>query len=126
MAILHVEDQAVIRDIVSRALTACGFAVVSADGVGTAKVAVRERDDLTGALLDVRLKDGSGIELYQWIAVERPGLVGRVAFLTGSAEADAQGPLRAIGCPIVGKPFEIAELVRLAAEWERAAGASPR
>jgi two-component system KDP operon response regulator KdpE len=120
MAILHVEDQAVIRDVVRRALEARGFTVVSADGVAAAKLLVTERADLVGALLDVRLRDGNGVELYEWIIMQNPRLAACVAFVTGSADADARGALERLGRPILGKPFEIADLWDLATEWERA------
>jgi len=118
MAILHVEDQAVIREVVKRALEAHGFSVVSAEGVAAAKDAVMERDDLTGALMDIRLRDGSGIDLCEWIAVHRPSLAARSAFVTGSADAEARGRLAKLGCRILSKPFEIADLLRLVADWE--------
>ena len=122
MAILHVEDQAVIRDVVCRALAARGFTVVSADSVAAAKLVISERTDLTGAFLDVRLRDGNGIALYEWIAERRPRLAVCVAFLTGSADADARGALAKVGRPVLGKPFEIADLWRIASEWERGGG----
>lgn len=120
MAILHVDDQAVIRDVVRRALEARGFTVVSAEGVAAAKRAVLERNDLVGVLLDVRLRDGNGVELYEWITVTRPRLATCVAFVTGSADADAQGDLPRLGRPILPKPFEITDLWDLATHWERA------
>jgi DNA-binding NtrC family response regulator len=119
MAILHVEDQAVIRDVVRRALAARGFTVVAAESIAAAKLLVSERADLTGVLLDVRLRDGSGIDLYEWIVERRPGLAARVAFLTGSADADAHGSLAKLGRPVLGKPFDITDLWRIASEWER-------
>lgn len=100
------------------ALTAFGFDVVSADGVGAAKLALGARGDVTGALLDVELRDGSGVELYEWITANYARLIGRVAFLTGSAEADLSQGAHATSCPVLAKPFDIADLVRLAAEWE--------
>ena len=125
MAILHVDDQPALREIVRQALKAFGFAVVSVDGVHAAKQALAARSDLTGALLDVRLRDGSGVELYRWIAVNHPGLAGRVAFLTGSVDSEGNQALHATGCRILPKPFEIIDLSRLAAEWESAASAAP-
>jgi DNA-binding response OmpR family regulator len=125
VAILHVEDQEVIRDVVRRALEAHGFTVVSADSVRAGRRAVAERDDLTGALLDIRLKDGTGVELYEWIVAEKPALAGRVAFLTGSAETWTSGSLASYGCQVVSKPFEIAELARLASAWETNAETAP-
>ena len=127
MAILHVEDQAVIREIVRRALEAHGFSVVSVDGVVAAKAAVMERDDLTGALVDIRLRDGSGIDLCEWIAVHRRGLAAHVAFLTGSADVEARERLAKLRCRILSKPFEITDLLALAADWEGVAHVeSPR
>lgn len=125
MAILHVEDSESVRDVVHRALTAFGFAVVSVEGVRAAKLALAEHADIAGALLDVRLRDGSGIDLYQWIAAERPNLAPRVAFLTGSADAEAFGRLAATGCPVIRKPFEIVDLTRFAAEWVTMADPRP-
>ena len=105
MAILHVDDQPALREIVRQALKAFGYAVVSADGVDAAKLALDGRDDITGALLDVRLRDGSGVELCEWITVHHPRLAGRVAFLTGSVDADHNQALHATGCRILSKPF---------------------
>jgi len=124
VAILHVEDQQSIREVVGRALHAFGFAVLSADGVNAAKLALAERDDVRGALLDVRLRDGSGVDLYHWIVANRPDLARRVVFLTGSANAEALDRLAATGCPVLTKPFEIADLVRVAAGWEGPVDAS--
>ena len=118
MAILHVDDQAAIREIVRRALEAFGFAVVSADSVRAATLALAEQPDLAGAFLDLRLRDGDGGQLYEWIRNHRPDLVGRVAFLTGSADTALYTWLAATGCPVVSKPFEITELVTLASAWE--------
>ena len=125
MAILHVDDQPALREIVRQALKAFGFAVVSVDGVHDAKVALGARDDLTGALLDVRLRDGSGVELYEWITVNHPRRSGRVAFLTGSVDSDGNQALQATGCRVLPKPFEIIDLSRLAGEWEGAGSATP-
>lgn len=120
MAILHVDDQEAVRAIVARAHESFGFAVVSADGVRAAKLAITARGDLTGAFLDVRLLDGSGVDLYEWIGVHRPALAARVAFLTGDAES--RDSLATLDRPIIVKPFELGALRRFAAEWEPAAG----
>jgi len=126
MAILHVEDSDSVRDVVHRALTAFGFAVVSVEGVSAAKAALAERADIAGALLDIQLRDGSGIDLYHWLVVHRPDLAERVAFVTGSADAQSSAPLAAIDRPIIRKPFDIIDLRRFAAEWQGEANSSPR
>ena len=94
--------------------------------VGAAKLALAERDDVTSALLDIRLRDGTGLDLYGWIGVHRPALAPRVAFVTGSASAEALEPRAAIGCPVLTRPFEMDELRRLVAEWETVADAGER
>ena len=126
MTVLHVEDQPVIREVVRRELEPSGFTIVSVEGVGAAKLALAERDDVTSALLDIRLRDGSGLDLYDWIGVHHPALARRVAFVTGSAGAEALEPLAAIGCPVLTNPFEIADLRRLVAEWESVADVGGR
>jgi len=126
VAILHVDDQVAIREIVRRALEAFGFAVVSADGARAAKLALAEQPDLAGALLDMRLRDGDGGQIYEWIRDHRPDLMGRVAFLTGSADTALHAQLAATGCPVLSKPFEITELVTLAAAWEGRDELEPR
>ena len=117
MAILHVDDHDALRDVVRRALATHGFAVLSADGVASAKRALEGRDDVTGALLDLGLRDGSGADLYDWLVARRPTLVGRVAFVTGGGGVPA-ARLAATGCPVLEKPFALSDLVRLAEEWE--------
>ena len=124
MAILHVEDNAAIREVVRRALEAFGFSVASVDGVRAAKLTLTDRHDIAGVLLDVRLGDGSGVDLYWWIAAQQPDLAQRVAFLTGSADAEAFAPLAAIGCPVLRKPFDLADLKRFATEWESRANST--
>ena len=126
MTILHVEDSDSVRRAVHRALTVFGLAVVSVEGVGAAKAALAERTDITGALLDIQLGDGSGIDLYLWISTHLPDLAERVAFVTGSADAQSSAPLAAIGRPIIRKPFDITDLRRFAVEWQGEANSTPR
>jgi DNA-binding NtrC family response regulator len=122
VVILHVDDEPAIRSVVRRALQALGLEVVSAEGVGAAKAALAERRDVTGAFLDVQLGDGNGLELYAWIGEHHPALRGRIAFITGSGDTQFYDPMMALGCPVLQKPFEIADLRRLAAAWSGADG----
>jgi DNA-binding response OmpR family regulator len=124
VAILHVEDHEPTRDVVRRALYAHGIAVVSADGVTAAKHALATREDVTGALLDLRLGDSSGLEFYAWLVIHRPALAARVAFVSGGGTELARR-VAALGRPMLEKPFEIADLVRIASQWEGVDASGP-
>jgi CheY-like chemotaxis protein len=118
--ILHVDDELAIREVVRRVLEMSGVTVVSADGVRAAKVIVTGHHDVSGAFLDVQLEDGNGVELCEWIREHRPSLARRVAFVTSSSDPVMLEHLASLGCPVLRKPFEVADLRRLAAVWERA------
>jgi DNA-binding NtrC family response regulator len=120
MAILNVDDDDSVRSAYHRALTVFGFTVVSVDGVRAATIALAERPNISGAFLDFWLGDGTAMNVYQWIAVHRPDLAHRIAFVAGDAEL--LPALAAIGCPVLRKPCDPDDLIRLAAEWEAAAG----
>jgi DNA-binding NtrC family response regulator len=125
MAILNVDDDDSVRSAYRRALTVFGFTVVSVEGVAAAKVALAERPDIAGAFLDFWLGDGTGMHVYQWVAVHRPDLAHRIAFVAGDAEAELLPALAALGCPVLRKPCDPEDFMRLAAawEWEASAGA---
>ena len=122
MTILHVEDHEATREVVRLALRAQGIAVVSVAGVAAAKQVLADRADVAGALLDLRLPDGSGFELYEWLSTHRPAVAARVAFVSGGG-TELASRLAAIGRPVFEKPFDLPTLVRVASDWERAQGA---
>jgi hypothetical protein len=100
------------------ALKAQGIAVISTNSVADAKSALAGRTDVAGALVDVHLRNESGIDFYHWLVTHHPSIAARVAFVTGGG-----GPLAdqavATGRPVIGKPFELADIVRLAVRWKR-------
>jgi len=121
LAILHVEDEPSVRNAVRRALQAYGFAVASVDGVSAAKLSLGERGDIVGALLDLRLGDGNGIDFYRWLLEHRPAIARCVAFMTATPDDGAFVGLKGTGCRVFDKPVDVTELVALVAEWEGAA-----
>jgi DNA-binding NtrC family response regulator len=124
VAILHVEDHAATRDVVRQAMKAGGIFVVSVEGVAAAKQAIAAGVEVAGALVDLRLSDGSGLELYEWLAAHHPALAARVAFVSGGG-AEIARRVAATGRPVFEKPFELADLVRLATRWENGSDRSP-
>src|SRR4051794_3612602 len=116
MAILHVEDHEAMRDLIRAALTACGILVISTDSIASATRALTDRTDVAGVFVDVHLRDGSGLEFYNWLVEHHPAIAPSVAFVTGG------GPLAdraaATGRQVLEKPFELDDVVRLAIGWE--------
>ena len=104
-----------MRDVIRVALTAHGIQVISVDSVAAATRAVAERTDVAGVLVDVHLRDGSGIEFYHWLVANRPSIAPCVAFVTGGGPLAAR--VSATGRQVLEKPFELSEVIRLATDW---------
>ena len=108
-SILVVEDEMLIRSVVSMYLRDCGFQVVEA---GNADEAVRVLE--SGLAVDLVFSDvnmpGSmnGFGLAEWLHHQRPGL--HLILTSGSRQKmDDLGKHR----PLLAKPYDHAELERL-------------
>ncbi|HWC74556.1 MAG TPA: response regulator [Gemmatimonadales bacterium] len=111
--ILVVDDEAGLRRVLERFLERHGYRVLSA---GTAEVAYELLgSDLADALLvDIHLPTMSGLALYLAIIHRWPSLEGRVAIMTGDAEADeVRTWLERHRCMVIRKPFNLQQVV----EW---------
>lgn len=65
-------------------------------------------------LCDVRMPGFGGDALYEYLTEHRPELVKRLVFITGdTASAQTRAFLRKAGRPVVEKPFDVAELLRI-------------
>lgn len=114
--ILIAEDEAQLRRVLQRALEQEGYRVLGAGSAETAyELLASERAD--AVLLDVHLPTMSGLALYLAIVNRWPALAGRIAIMTGDAEADdvrawvARNP-----CMLLRKPFNLREIF----DWLRA------
>jgi len=113
---LIVDDEPEVGKLLAEMLTAQRFRcdVVS---TGDAARSLLEQRDYDAILCDLRMPDLDGPALFDWLAVNRPHLCQRTAFVTGDTlGAAASGFLARAGRPIVEKPFVPAELRRLMAE----------
>ncbi len=114
--VLIAEDEAQLRRVLQRALEQEGYRVLGAGSAETAyELLASERAD--AVLLDVHLPTMSGLALYLAIVNRWPALAGRIAIMTGDAEADdvrawvARNP-----CMLLRKPFNLREIF----DWLRA------
>lgn len=124
--LLIVDDEAPLRRVLERMLRRQGLRVVGAGSAETAYelVAAEQPDAL---LLDIRLPTMSGLALYLAIVHRWPLLEGRIAIMTGDAEAEeVRTWLEHHRCVVIRKPFNLREVsdwlaavFRLSEERER-------
>ena len=122
--ILVVDDDASVRDLISKILTRYGFVVLEADGADRAlEVANAHRGDLHLVVADVVMASGSGVELARRLAAIRPGM--KTLLISGYAERSLM-PLKSgdVDAKFLQKPFAPTEL--LARVGELLAGDSLR
>ncbi|MBL8747939.1 MAG: MASE1 domain-containing protein [Planctomycetes bacterium] len=100
-AVLVVEDDPNVRDLVARTLRAAGHEVTVA-GDGETAVAVAARTPFDALVTDVVMPHCGGRELAERLRRSRPGL--RVLFVSGYADGALDGPLPARSA-FLAKPF---------------------
>ena len=113
---LLVDDEPVIRQALRRFFQRQGWEVDEAeDGAGALdRLMGRERTERDGyavIISDLRMPGVSGIDLYERLAAERPELLARLILSTGdSVSPEAADFLSRSSCPVLAKPFALAEL----------------
>ncbi len=108
--ILVVDDEAGLRRVLERILTRHGYRVLTAGSAETAYelLASEEADAL---LLDIHLPSMSGLALYLAIIHRWPALEGRIAIMTGDAEAEeVRTWLEHHRCTVIRKPFNLEQV----------------
>ena len=109
--ILLVDDEAGLRRVLERFLTGNGYRVLSA---GTAETAydLLNTEEADALLLDIHLPTMSGLALYLAIIHRWPRLEGRVAIMTGDAEAEeVRTWLEHHRCFVLRKPFNLRQVL---------------
>jgi len=108
--VLVVDDEAGLRRVLERHLDREGYRVLTAASAESAYelLAAESADAL---LLDIHLPTMSGLALYLAIVHRWPNLEGRVAVMTGDAEAvEVRTWLEHHNCPVIRKPFNLREV----------------
>ena len=122
--ILVVDDEAGLRRVLERILTRHGYRVLAAGSAETAYelLASEEADAL---LLDIHLPTMSGLALYLAIIHRWPALEGRIAIMTGDAEAEeVRTWLEHHRCTVIRKPFNLDQVTDWVAAVLRSRGRS--
>jgi len=108
--VLVVEDETALRRVLERHLSREGYRVL---GAGTAEAAYEllTANTAEAVLLDIHLPTMSGLALYLTIIHRWPELEGRIAIMTGDAEAEeVRTWLERHRCPVLRKPFNLREV----------------
>ncbi len=107
--VLVVDDEKVVRDVLSSVLREMGQKVdLAADGrAAQDKLAAADYDLV---LCDLRMPELDGLALYSWTRRERPGLARRWVFITGSVTPETERALAELDAPSLTKPFDVPEL----------------
>jgi PAS domain S-box-containing protein len=104
---LIVDDEVEIASLLAEILQRQGFDCQYASSGDEAKEYLgRDGGDFDLILCDIRMPDGDGPALFDWLSAERPHMTERIAFITG----DTLGPaadrfIARSGRPIIEKPF---------------------
>jgi DNA-binding NtrC family response regulator len=109
--LLYVDDEETIGRVVARYFTRRGDVVLLARNIAEA-TDILEVENPSAVFIDVWLGTESGFELLDWIEDRRPHLAQRVTFVTGDlVDEEAPNPSwKALGRPVIQKPFELASL----------------
>ncbi|HXF94880.1 MAG TPA: response regulator [Gemmatimonadales bacterium] len=108
--VLVVDDEAALRRVLARHLDREGYRVLEAStGESAYELITADRPD--AILLDVHLPAMSGLALYLTIIHRWPELDGRIAIMSGDADAEqVQVWLERHNCPVIRKPFNLHQI----------------
>jgi DNA-binding NarL/FixJ family response regulator len=109
--VLVVEDDDAVARGYARILGRLGFSVASCGSMAAARARLHVANDFTIALVDIRLPDGSGLELVEILCASH----GEVAPVVITGELDSAASLKCwtLGVLAINKPFVAEQLEAL-------------
>ena len=108
--VLLVDDEPAICKALSLALSRAGFRVSAAmSGEHAASVVRTQHVDMV--VIDLRIPDMRGDAFFELASAIQPHLRSRTLFTTGDISERAQELIKACGCPMLQKPFDLKELL---------------
>jgi two-component system NtrC family sensor kinase len=112
-SVLVVEDEQSLRDLLSEALTASGFAVEVAT-TGDEAIGLFEEREYDAVISDIKMPGIGGKELYRYLRKYHPEIARRIIFMTGDVlSKDTRSFLQTTNTRFIEKPFNIDALVAL-------------
>jgi len=124
--ILVVDDEPAIRDLLYEVLTQDGHTVDLPASSRDARDMIRNRG-YDCIIMDLRMPDISGQQLYQIVAETDPGLARKVIFVTGdTVRRETREFLEATGNPVFSKPINLGDLRQQIQEFAEVPAVSGR
>ena len=110
--VLVIDDEPLIARLIADALTAEGYDVeTAANGREGLEKIVAQPYDLI--MTDLRMPELDGLGLYREVERQRPDLVRRIVFVSGTTELpEYTAFLQATSVPVLSKPFHVGMLLR--------------
>jgi CheY-like chemotaxis protein len=114
LRILVVDDEPIIAQLIADVLGSEGYDVDTApDGRVALDCVDRVAYDLI--LSDLRMPELDGLGFFRELEERRPDLARRFVFITGTSEhTDYQDLIEDVAAPVLTKPFDMDELLRVA------------
>jgi two-component system response regulator QseB len=126
MTILVVEDEAVVAEVLRRALEGMGNAIVCAESAAAAERVLDERP-VDAMTLDLTMPGLDGLDWLERLACARPELARRTLVVTGrQLESSAVTRLARCGAGALAKPFTMDRLEAAVRCQLRTAPIAPR
>jgi len=110
--ILVVDDEPSICRALTIAFSRGGYDVRAVES-GEVALSMLRTEHFDCMVVDLRVPDVRGDVLFELAASLQPQLRVSTIFTTGDASEFAQDLIGACGCPLVGKPFDLVELLRM-------------
>ena len=108
--VLVVDDEPFLLECLVDALGAWGLEVASSTQ-GDEAIQQLQQGTFDLIVSDIRMPGLSGVELFDWLKVERPDMVRRILYTTGdSFDAKTREFLGTNQLPYLGKPFDLKQL----------------
>ena len=107
--VLVVDDESNICITLAKYLKSLGCGVDTASSGREALEKIEERD-YNLLLVDVKMPQMNGVELYQKLGVLHPELLSRFAFMTGISKQKKKGIINTLEIPVLQKPFTRADI----------------
>lgn len=114
---LVVDDEAMVRKLVSEMLRELGYEVCEAASATAAMRLLNKGMPITTVITDIRMPDSTGIELAGEICRARPET--RVIYMTGYAKEFAGSHSQLLAHDVLVKPFTFEQLENVMIERER-------